>query len=314
MSVPSVSVVIPTYNQPRLLVETLQSVFAQTFSDYEIIVVNDGSTDDTLQQLRPYSKRIKVVSQKNAGTGAARNRGIAEARGKYIALLDHDDLWEPAKLAAQVEFLERHPECSGASVLYAFSTSPDRCVFDVQAVRNEIGIVERPLKKLAEGQNFIMTSSVLMFARNKAEGLEYGTLRGYIEDIQFNIKLFSRGPFGIAGDAILAVYRIYEGNFSAQATYFYNGWRLLRQMQEKGAFPDTPDVPKEDLLALLASLGRVTAVKQLNDGHRIKGLLTYLNEFPYQLKAGRAKFLLTYPALLMTPQRLLRYRWPRRRV
>jgi glycosyltransferase involved in cell wall biosynthesis len=314
MAVPSVSVVIPTYNQPRLLIETLQSVFAQTFTDYEVIVVNDGSTDDTLEQLQPYSKRIKIISQQNAGTGAARNRGIAEARGKYIALLDHDDLWESAKLAAQVEFLERYPECSGVSVPYALSSSPHQCVFDVQAVRNEIGIVERPLKKLAEGHNFIMTSSVLMFARNKAEGIQYGTLHGYIEDIQFNIKLFSRGPFGIAGDAILAVYRIHEGNFSAQSAYFYNGRRLLRKMHEKGEFPETPVVPREDLLDLFAGLGRVTAVKQLVDGHRIKGLLTYLSEFPYQLRMSRARFLLTYPALLIMPQWLLRHYWPQRRT
>jgi glycosyltransferase involved in cell wall biosynthesis len=109
---PLVSVVIPTYNQPQLLLETLQSVFAQTLTDYEIVVVNDGSTDDTLERLRPVADRIRIISQENTGIGGARNRGIAESRGKYVALLDHDDLWMSEKLEEQAGYFEKHPECS----------------------------------------------------------------------------------------------------------------------------------------------------------------------------------------------------------
>jgi glycosyltransferase involved in cell wall biosynthesis len=108
---PTVSVVIPTYNHRAYVLQTLDSVFAQTYADYEIIVVNDGSPDDTAELLRPLVEagRIRYIEQPNAGMGAARNRGIAEARGRYIAVLDDDDLWPPDKLAWQVEALENRP-------------------------------------------------------------------------------------------------------------------------------------------------------------------------------------------------------------
>ncbi len=114
---PVVSVVIPTYKHRDYVLQTLGSVFAQTFTDYEVIVVNDGSPDDTADVLRPLIEagRIQYIAQANAGQSAARNRGIAAATGAYIALLDDDDLWPPDKLQWQVSALNRH---SDASLVY----------------------------------------------------------------------------------------------------------------------------------------------------------------------------------------------------
>ncbi len=106
---PSVSVIIPTYQLAHLVGQTIDSVLAQTHTDYEIIVVNDGSTDNTKEVLASYGDRITVIHQENQGVAAARNTGIMAARGKYIALLDHDDLWLPNKLEKQVAYLESHP-------------------------------------------------------------------------------------------------------------------------------------------------------------------------------------------------------------
>ena len=109
---PAVSVVIAAYNHQDYILATLDSVFAQTFTDYEVIIVNDGSPDDTADVLRPLveSGRIRYFEQPNAGQGSARNRGIAESRGRFIALLDDDDLWTPDKLAWQVEELTARPD------------------------------------------------------------------------------------------------------------------------------------------------------------------------------------------------------------
>ncbi|MGO8702930.1 MAG: glycosyltransferase family 2 protein [Candidatus Brocadiia bacterium] len=99
---PLVSAVIPTYNYGRFVVEAVESALAQTWSPVEVIVVDDGSTDDTAERLRPYGERIRYLRQRNRGLSGARNAGIRAARGEYVALLDSDDAWKPEKIAAQM--------------------------------------------------------------------------------------------------------------------------------------------------------------------------------------------------------------------
>ncbi len=106
--VPAVSVVIPTYNRVALLKETVASVRNQTFDNLEIIVVDDGSLDDTWEWLQG-QRDIRAFKQTNKGIAAARNAGIAQARSPWIALLDHDDVWLPEKLSLQMEFVEKNP-------------------------------------------------------------------------------------------------------------------------------------------------------------------------------------------------------------
>lgn len=110
-AVPRVSVVIPAYNSAPFIAETLESVFAQTFTAYEVVVVNDGSPDtpEFERVLRPYLDRIVYLQQRNTGPSGARNHAIREARGEYIAFLDSDDQWMPEYLAVQMAQLEREP-------------------------------------------------------------------------------------------------------------------------------------------------------------------------------------------------------------
>ncbi|WP_404786563.1 glycosyltransferase family 2 protein [Altericista sp. CCNU0014] len=108
---PSVSVVIPAYNAEQYIVETIESLQNQTFSDFEIIVSDDASTDRTVPIVREIGDpRLTVISAENGGVSAARNRGIAVARGEFIAFLDADDLWDPDKLRLQVEALRENPK------------------------------------------------------------------------------------------------------------------------------------------------------------------------------------------------------------
>ena len=107
-----VSVIIPTYNRRNYIRESLDSVLAQDFYDFEVIVVDDGSTDGTEEEVRPYQDRICYTRQENKGAGAARNVGIRKARGQYIAFMDSDDLSRPHHLKCLSSFLDRNPECA----------------------------------------------------------------------------------------------------------------------------------------------------------------------------------------------------------
>lgn len=121
MGQPTVSIIIPAYNTAPYIGETLQSVFAQTFTDYEVIVVNDGSPDtpELDRVLAPYRDRIHYLVQENRGLSAARNTGLAVARGEYVALLDSDDVWESDYLAHQLDVLR----ASSWDVVYPNSTT-----------------------------------------------------------------------------------------------------------------------------------------------------------------------------------------------
>jgi len=107
---PQVSVIIPTYNRAWVIKEAIDSVLTQDYTEFELIVVDDGSTDQTFDVLESYRNDIKVLSQKNKGVSAARNRGIAEASGNFIAFLDSDDLWLSQKLSVQIDFFNQTPD------------------------------------------------------------------------------------------------------------------------------------------------------------------------------------------------------------
>lgn len=116
-----ISVVIPLYNKERQIGKTLRSVLDQTYQDFEIVLVNDGSTDSSVSEVEKFQDaRIRLINQKNAGVSVARNRGIQESKGDYIALLDGDDEWKPDYLETQMELTQKYPECDVFAVNYCF--------------------------------------------------------------------------------------------------------------------------------------------------------------------------------------------------
>jgi glycosyltransferase involved in cell wall biosynthesis len=106
---PAISVIIPTYNYGRFLSEAVDSVLCQTLGDLEVIIVDDGSTDNTPDVVRPYlsDNRVRYIRQENRGPSAARNRGIRKAKGEFIALLDADDVWLPSKIEKQLQLIRK---------------------------------------------------------------------------------------------------------------------------------------------------------------------------------------------------------------
>jgi len=147
MCKPLVTVIIPVFNCEKYIRDSVDSALNQTYSNIEVIAVDDGSSDGSHHILQTYGDRISIISQKNLGAAVARNAGIAASTGKYVAFLDSDDFWFPEKIEAQVKYLEDHPEvkmvfCGWLEWPYSRnkgSPQPRRVAqYDLQAIQQEL--------------------------------------------------------------------------------------------------------------------------------------------------------------------------------
>jgi len=209
---PKVSVVIPVYNGERFLHESLQSVFAQTFQDFELICVDDGSTDHSADLLKQYGQRIRIVRQENAGQSAARNAGVALAKGQYIGFLDQDDLWYPSKLGTQVAVLDAHPDVVLVHCNY------DRIDGSGQMLLQGAGLIERASALASSmGQligEALIFPSAMMIRKNgydRAGGFYHG-LQGF-EDFDLIARLKEQGKFVMLEETGMA-YRLHGSGFT----------------------------------------------------------------------------------------------------
>lgn len=189
---PTISVVIPAYNAKRTIVETITSVQQQTFSDFEMIVINDGSTDRTLELLQSIEdNRLKVFSYENGGLPVARNRGISHATGEFIAFLDADDLWTPDKLELQLAALQQHPEAGVAYSWTSYFLDGEESTFPFNPVFFEGNVYDKLLVN-----NFIANGSNILVRKNAIEAVgEFEPTLKSSEDWDFYIRLAAKWHF-----------------------------------------------------------------------------------------------------------------------
>jgi glycosyltransferase involved in cell wall biosynthesis len=172
--VPRVSIITGTYLQERYIIETVKSVLAQTYSDFEHIVMDDGSPDNTAVVLEPHMSRIRYFRQENQGNVASRNNALQYATGEYIAILDGDDIWRPEKLRRQVEMLDAHKD---VGLTYTGAQEMDEeGVVDSKILVKDIS--DDPLRHLLVG-NAIAFSSIV-FRREVLDS-------GFIVDPRLNL-------------------------------------------------------------------------------------------------------------------------------
>jgi glycosyltransferase involved in cell wall biosynthesis len=206
-----VSVVIPTYNYGHCVTEAVDSALAQTYPAVEVLVIDDGSTDDTRARLAPYGDRIRYVHQPNQGLSAARNTGIRKANGSFIALLDSDDAFHPRKLEFQMGYLTSHPEIPflAAEHVYGSTRPPWPVPSDVPAVRRV------SLEELVVRTRFGPGGVVVRKDCFDRVGLFDESLRS-VEDRDMWIRLAARFPIGLM-EAPLWWYRSQPGSMSHNA-------------------------------------------------------------------------------------------------
>jgi glycosyltransferase involved in cell wall biosynthesis len=233
---PRVSVIIPAHNTAPFIAETLDSVFGQTFRDFEVIVINDGSPDSAALEvaLQPYISRVQYIRQENRGLPGARNAGIGLARGELLAFVDSDDIWMPEYLSAQVEFLDRHPgvHASIADALLFGSCGEAEVWKMLKEGTGPVLTFEQMLKR--EGGQL---PSALVARRGRV--LQVGMFDEQLrigEDVEFCMRLcFPDGTIGYLG-RVLVKYRQRPGSLTSDPGK--RKWRVaegeaLRALRQK---------------------------------------------------------------------------------
>ncbi|MBI3511275.1 MAG: glycosyltransferase [Bacteroidetes bacterium] len=212
MKAPAVSVVIPLYNSAAFIGETIRSVLQQHFSELELIVVDDGSTDDSANVVKKINdSRLKYFHQKNKGVSAARNYGIKNASGKFIALLDADDVMLPENISRKVKTLETHPEAD-----FAFS---DVRIISNDKNENEMilhGKNKDLLNELLLWESDVIPNSCsnLVFRKNISDkGIQFDETLSTAADQDFSIQLAAKYE-GIHLPEVLSLYRKHAGGMS----------------------------------------------------------------------------------------------------
>lgn len=210
MSDPVISVIIPVFNGASEVSRAIESALAQTYGRVEVIVVNDGSTDQTREVLDQFGDRIRAIHQSNGGLAAARNAGILAATGEWVAFLDHDDSWQPEKLIRQ---MQRARE-TGFEIVYSNAVN----FGDV----NRVAHLRSDPDQMAEGDlfqallldNFIVVSSVMLQKHLLLEAGTFDTALGVVEDWDLWLKLAARGARFAAVREPVTLYQWRPGSLS----------------------------------------------------------------------------------------------------
>jgi len=233
---PLVSVVIPVYNGERFINDAIDSVIAQNINSIEIIVINDMSTDKTLETLEVFSNKITVLTnKKNRGVSFSRNRGIQYAKGRFIAFLDADDLWHPNKLQLQLEVLAQNKDCQ-----FVFSSAPlqdlekSTKLFDVPEIK-KITANTKTLRDIFE--NPYMSTSTIVTTKKLCEEINY--FREDLktaEDIDFCLKMASKTQVIKIEDELSITRRVNNSLGSNISSYKDNLFVLNNFLKEQPSF------------------------------------------------------------------------------
>jgi glycosyltransferase involved in cell wall biosynthesis len=289
---PFFSTIIPSFNRDQYIAATLESALGQEEQDNEIIVVDDGSTDGTMGVLERYAHRITVITQKNAGPGAARNRGVMAASGTYVAFLDSDDLWFPWTLATFRASIEKYGlpyvVTSGPiSFIGAPPTLPARPAFVQQ--KYFPSFYESPRAWHLPSGTVVRRD--LFLARG-------GFAEAPTEDVDAWIRWGSLPGMASITAPPLFAYRIHPDGICQTKRYRYDGICRIIEIEKAGGYQDdvahTP--ARRDYIATNV---RATSLYCLARYKFAWAINLYLRSFMWQARIGRIKYLFGFPAVAL---------------
>jgi hypothetical protein len=295
----SFSVIVPTFNRADLLFGTLESVLGQTFTDFEIIVVDDGSTDGTMKYLQSLGKSVRVFQQSNRGAGPARNLGARHAHGRYLAFLDSDDLWFPWTLQVYHDVIRGHQEPSfivGKPHVFSDQLELDRVAFS--AAQDEEFV-----DYLASGDQWRWWGASSFIVRRDAFEAVGGFTEEWVndEDTDLTLRLGVAPGFVQITAPVTFAFREHATSVSKDHKRLLAGtWSRVRA-ERGGRYPGGKARAKDRRRILTRHIRPVT-LGCLRQGLRREAWRLYVSTFAWNASLGRIKYLAAFPILAVAEE------------
>ena len=306
------SVIIPVYNRPSLIQRAIDSVLKQEQANYELIVVDDGSTDGTRDVVRNYGDAVRLIEQENAGPGAARNRGIEAATGRYITFLDSDDQWFPWTLSTFAEAIRRHAEPS-----FIVGTNVD---VDLGGNLEEHveGETPAPYRAHTWPDYYTAAAQRVVWARPPSVAIDadvarsaggFATKNVNAEDIDFWMKLGTAPGFAYVKEPPVSTYSRHDNSVMQDHEKTYRGIQHLVQQEVGGQYPGGASRANERR-TILTRHTRSASMALLRNRHLAGAWDVYSSTLRWNARQGRWKYVAAFSAFFLwttlgLPQELL---------
>lgn len=285
------SVVIPTYNRADLLRRTLESVFAQECRDFEVIVMDDGSTDHTESIVKLWGDKIRLLRTQNAGAGAARNAGIKEARGEYIAFLDSDDLWFPWTLTSFATLIREHHRPAILSArLIEFSDEQE-----LANVQGGLTYAESFADYFASShKGYFVGAGMAVLRRDELLNTEgFTPKRINAEDHDLILRMGTAPGFVQILRPVTLGWRRHAGSATKNLRQSYEGNLYLLQQESQGLYPGG-QARLQERREIVSRHIRPATLDYLRYGLRREAWELYRMTFQWHLSSGRWKYLMGF--------------------
>lgn len=291
MSGPKISVVIPTYNAAHLVVDAIDSVLAQTAPADEIIVIDDGSADNTSAALARYGDRLRYIVQKNAGASSARNHGVQLAQGDYVAFLDADDVWHPRRLEFQLKAIAKHPDL-GLLGCKVFEWPADRMPKVNEAEAETVVFV--PWDQLVLKTCIATTSSIVRKSIVDQLG-GFDTSLKSTEDRDLWVRIAELAPVAYLPAELVGMRKI-EGSLSRQkATQIRdNMLKMLSKVDDRGVWKNRPLLRRKSIAYAYLSTAYLDHLAG-NHLESLKNMIKSVIIYPLPFKRGEVRTPWTRP-------------------
>lgn len=299
---PLVSVIIPAFNREATIARCIDSVLTQTHEPIEVIIVDDGSTDQTVKVVQTYGERVTLICQPNGGPSSARNTGAARAKGEIISFLDSDDTWKPDKLARQVMLMVKGGKRVPCCICNADIISPDgssKTSFDISQVDSELdeGYWINPALVIAT--RFLLFNQVVSVRRDVFDSIGgFNESMRLLEDHDLAFRLALKGPWGFIKDVLVEKYNDSDGIgvVAMQDPCIH----LSAWLNALNGFLEQPMIQGSDLkhrinINLKDGSKELLAIKMIANGGRTAGIIGELIRVFLRIKRGVYRRLPSWP-------------------